>query len=104
MPIGSWVTYRVPGKVLHFRFDCFFPTEHGRAGIAISTDGETFHDVAANVARFTASESSYGFLVPTRFEGVLRKVEAHSIRVRLEAAGELGRAEVGYLPDPTQGP
>jgi mannan endo-1,4-beta-mannosidase len=93
---GDVLVYKLPTTMQSFRISVFFPNAESDVKFSVSTDGQNFHDVAAQREVYFHGEGEYGYWKPVLFH-------AENMRggkfLKLELTGEtqVGRVEISHL-------
>lgn len=94
--VGTTVVYRLPNRILGFRVFAFYPDEIADLRFAVSSDTNTYHNVAAKKAEYFAGRGDYGYWRPVLYEAQNIGVDGPFLRIEFGGETEIGRVEITY--------
>ena len=92
---GDGLIYKLPEAVNGFRVWAFFPKEESDVTFSVSTDGRTFHGVAARKETYFHGAGEYGYWKPILFHA--EKIRGGKfLKIELTGETQIGRVEISH--------
>jgi mannan endo-1,4-beta-mannosidase len=93
---GSELVYEVPGPILSWDMNVFFPGKIADFQFSLSEDGREFRPAPAGRTDYFEGEKEYGYWKPVRYSGSAPSKRARFFRIEFRAAAQIARVEVRY--------
>jgi hypothetical protein len=91
---GAALIYELPAPVAGFRVSAFFPKDVADLKFAVSTDGQTYHDVTASKEIYFKGAGDYNYWKPVLYHAENIGGDGKFLKIELTGETQIGRVEI----------
>jgi hypothetical protein len=96
---GDALIYRLPTSIEGFRVFTFFPQDVHDLKFAVSTDGKTYHEVAAGKEIYFDGPGDYGYWKPVLYHAEKMNGGGTFLKIELTGETQIGRVEISHVTE-----